>query len=142
MFSSLAIDNAVCVRQSVSDTKKRVDFITQLPLEIAVCYILPKILGDICYLPNVWPCFQVCRAWNEMIIQALRNVRFNMQCIDDSWSMEDWMQVGAVTPFIKTLDITESTPFAIWLVGERLRFPSLIDLTLTGKCDDATHTHI
>ncbi|KAJ8657645.1 hypothetical protein O0I10_006711 [Lichtheimia ornata] len=54
-----------------------------------------------------------------------------MQCIDDSWSMEDWMQVDAIAPYIKTMIVDESTPFAFWLLGERLRFSSLKDLTLT-----------
>lgn len=64
-----------------------------------------------------------------------------MQCIDDSWSMEDWMQVDAIAPYIKTMIVDESTPFAFWLLGERLRFSSLKDLTLTGM-RDAIYTHM
>lgn len=143
MSSSLGFTRIARIRSSRPDTKKRVDFIMELPLEIVVCYILPKVLSVFCNLPELSPCFQVCRAWNERMIPRVGNIRFFMLRNDHAWSVEDWMQVDAFTPHIKTLVINGSTPSVIWPLAERLRFPSLCDLTLQGKDDQCyPHTHM
>lgn len=143
MSSSLGFTNIVRVRPSRPDTQKRVDFITELPLEIVICYIVPKVLPVVCNFPELSPCFQVCRAWNERMIPRVGNICFFMRCNDNAWSVEDWMQVDAFAPHIKTLAISGSTPSTIWPLAKRLRLPSLCDLTLKGRGDQLySHTHL
>lgn len=133
MSSALALYNAVRGSSSTPDTKKQVDFITDLPLEVVLCYIVPRIVMDDFYLPKPLPCFQVCRAWNERIVPVLTGIPFYMRFNEGLWSTDDWMFVESVTPYIKSLFIGKTTPFIISQLARRLQFPSINDLTLTGK---------
>ncbi|KAI7873823.1 hypothetical protein K492DRAFT_200424 [Lichtheimia hyalospora FSU 10163] len=85
------------------ERSKRIDFITQLPLDIVMSYIIPKIMGDHA-LDAQEPCeyLYVSRAWREQIIHDQDGLQFFVNDLDDTSD-----QLVRFAPYIGTLAVRE-----------------------------------
>lgn len=121
-------------RASAEDSTTRVDFISELPFEIVMDNIIPRIIhknDGIVSLRNRQNYFAVCTTWSKRIAASDDNLHF---CIysNNAFLKADWMRVEAVAEHLNVLTVAVSNQKAMSNVIRHAHFPSLTDLTMIG----------
>lgn len=139
------MDDISCDSPSLVDTSKRVDFISELPLEIVVECIVPRIMeyhGRAFNLIGRQNYFAVCTTWSKRIAENNDSIHFNLES-DRLSSKLDFMRVKAVAPYIKTLIVVTRSVASIFKLFHYGQLSSLHNLTIKGKdVDDDVHTNL
>ena len=79
--------------------RKRIDFITQLPLDIVTSYIIPMLLGDKpLVVQEPCPYLYVSRGWRERIVLGQGGLKFHVRHLDDANN-----QLVRFAPYVGTL---------------------------------------
>lgn len=131
-----------CAGSYPIDVKKRVDFITALPLEIVAEHIVPKMISN---NPPYFHCryktgyFGVCREWSKRLAVCDSSIKFLIG--DELLSDTDWKRVEAVACYMNILFVTSRGEKAIMEFVRYGPFLALSDLTITGK-DESMQTWV
>ncbi|KAI7873822.1 hypothetical protein K492DRAFT_211916 [Lichtheimia hyalospora FSU 10163] len=116
---------------------KCVDLISQLPLELVMSNILPKIFGHgLTVIDLGQPCdfLDVCSTWRERIAQLDMNVILFLIRSKTTMTELAYMRLRAIAPYAKSLFISVlSMEFASTLFAECSQFPLLTRLHVTCK---------
>lgn len=114
--------------------EKRFDIVSELPLEIVVECIVPRIIeydGTPFMLHERRNYFAVCTTWCKRIC-ANDSLHFHLEC-DWLLSSVDWIQVQAVAPYIRTISITAESEEELYKLVRYAHFSSLRHLKIKGN---------
>lgn len=118
---------------SATDSKKRIDFISELPFDLVADNIIPRILDDDDQPLNLheeWTYFSISRTWSQRIASSGMAIRIAGHSLV---TKEDWMRVKALVPYVQTLLLAMDVPDSISNLFEYACFSSLTTLTVTSK---------
>lgn len=135
MSSRHLMNTPTCADSSTGDTNKPVDFMSELPLEIVMENLVPRILhrkDRVFNLCSRHTYISVCTTWSNRIAACAESIHFSNGDTKD-FSKHAWMRVQAVAGYIKPLTIAASNPTAILNLLRYANFSSLDNLTITGK---------
>lgn len=115
--------------------EKRIDIISELPLEIVAECIVPRIIeyvGRPFMLHERRNYFAVNLTWCKRICANDDSLHFHLAC-DWLLSSVDWIRVQAVAPFIRTISITAESEEELYKLVRYARFSSLRNLKIKGN---------
>lgn len=134
MSSAHDMSTLPCASTSAVDSTTRVDFISELPFEIVMDNIIPRIMrkeDDIINLRDRECYFAVCTMWSKRIAASDDNIHFHIYS-NNAFLHADWMRVEAVAEHLKTLTVAASNHKAMSNLIQHGHFASLTDLTMIG----------
>lgn len=116
-------------------SNKRLDFLSELPLDVVIYNIVPRILSEgptpfRLDIPNNYS--DVCRTWCKRIMM----VAGSMYCGIGSLfliSKQQERRLVTAAPYVKRLDIATTNEKCINQLANAVKFSSLNELTITSK---------
>ena len=120
------------VQGTQGDSERRIDFISQLPAELAITKIIPMLMdGD--RLDSSVPCpyLHVSHVWRDRIIQCLGGLRFSIRRKKEGHKDQQCSGLVQFTQRTKTLSIDYYKEWMSDLLGCN-DFCSMRDMSIEG----------
>ncbi|CDS09581.1 hypothetical protein LRAMOSA10941 [Lichtheimia ramosa] len=124
-------------------SNKRIDFISELPLDVVVYNIVPRILsgGPIALrldIPNSY--LDVCRTWCERFMVVAGNMRCRIRRLF-SLSKQQEMRLKAAGPYVRRLDVIAISDQSINQLAGTVKFTCLSELTISMNGSQTAYHH-
>ncbi|KAJ8651420.1 hypothetical protein O0I10_013039 [Lichtheimia ornata] len=116
---------------AATNNKKRVDFISQLPLDTVITNIIPRMERPVYLDSNVlYEPLYVSRTWQERILQQSKDLKFRFRNHVDTFQ-KGHAQLVRFAPYVQTLNVCLLKNVHVGDLFSRAHFSNLKELDIT-----------
>ncbi|CDH57688.1 predicted protein [Lichtheimia corymbifera JMRC:FSU:9682] len=120
--------------KKTSSNNKRIDFISELPIDVVSTYIIPRFM-PVLLSTGCCPYLQVSHTWQQRILQHAEDLSVEVDYELDSFR-EGHYQLFRIAPYVKSLDIIVRMQKNLVDLFTRAKFSSLKKLKLGSELSE------